>query len=96
MKAANVLVWSIAALCALASFAFGFWPLSVIAIALLVLYGHTTVGLALALFFDLIYGVPPGIFGLLYFPFFILGCLCVVLRGLALRFVLERGVPDAL
>lgn len=67
-----------------------------LAIALLVFYGHTALGIMLGLFLDVLFGAPTGMFHFLHFPFFLLSILCVGLRILAVSFLLEKGGMDAL
>lgn len=86
--------------CSLASFLFGFlvpwWPLMALGIALLVLYGHTGLGVSAGLLFDVLWGAPPGAFMLLHFPFLLFAAVCVGVRALALAFILPRSGPLAL
>ena len=67
-----------------------FWPLVPAGIALLVLYGHTAIGVTAGLFFDIVYGAPVGILSMLHFPFLLFAVLCVALRIASIRFVLPR------
>lgn len=79
-----------------ASIMFSFWPFVAGAVALLVLYGHTTSGIVAALLTDLLFGAPIGLLGYLHFPFLLFALFCVALRQLSLRLVLERSSIDAI
>ena len=80
----------------LAALLFSFWPGVALGIALLVLYGHTALGVSAGLFFDVLYGAPVGLFSFLHFPFLLFAVVCVGLRILSVRFILSREVEDAL
>jgi len=75
---------------------FSFWPLTLLGIAIAVLYGHEFYGTFLALIFDLVLGVPTGLLGYAHFPLVIFALICFVVRYFALRYVLERGGVDAI
>ena len=75
---------------------FSFWPLVPAGIALLVLYGHTALGITAGLFFDIVWGAPMGMLAFLHFPFLLFALLCVLIRVGALRVILPRGGLDAL
>ncbi len=82
--------------CAAAGIAFSFWPLIPLGVALMVLYGHTALGVTLGLFFDVIYGPPQGLFLALHFPFLLFALLCLIFRILAVSYILERSDPGAI
>jgi hypothetical protein len=90
-----VVLLASALLCGSALF-FGFWPLIAVAVALLVLYGHTAVGIVVALTTDLLFGAPVGLLSYLHFPFLLFALFCVALRQLSLKVVLERGGPNTI
>ncbi len=96
MNRINIFVFVFALLCMALGLLCSFWPLVPVGVALLVLYGNTTLGVTSALFFDIIYGAPVGLLSFLYFPFLLFAVLCVLLRGLSLRFMLPRGDLGAL
>ena len=75
---------------------FSFWPLIPIGVALLVLYGHTALGIAAGLFFDITFGAPQGLLSLIHFPFLLFAVLCVGLRVASIRFILPRSDLDTL
>ena len=92
----NFFIVAFSILCLVAGLLFSFWPLLPLGVALLVLYGHTALGIAGALLCDLVFGLPPGLLGLLHFPFLLFAVACVGLRILAVSVVLPRSDPGAL
>lgn len=96
MKVSDMLIIAGAAFCIVLGLFSPLWPLVPAGVALLVLYGHTTWGLLIALTADLLYGPPAGALALVHFPFFIFAVACVGLRALALSFILPRGRADTL
>jgi hypothetical protein len=94
MKKSGLFLMILALLCFSAGLLFSFWPLLPLAVALLVLYGHTALGITTALFCDIIFGAPLGMFAFLHFPFLLFAVLCVGVRILSLRLVLERNDLD--
>ena len=82
--------------CMALGLAFSFWPLIPIGIALFVLYGHTALGIASGLFFDIAFGAPQGLLSLIHFPFLLFAVLCVGLRVASVRFILPRSDLGAL
>lgn len=96
MKNKNLFTLLCAFVLVSAGFAFSFWPLVPAGIALLVLYGHTALGITAGLIFDIVWGAPMGMLAFLHFPFLLFALLCVLIRVVALRVILPRGDLDAL
>ncbi len=96
MRAFDLFIIIFASLCMIAGLVFSFWPLVPLGIALLVLYGHTALGISAGLFFDIVFGAPQGILSVLHFPFLLFAVLCVGLRVASVRFILPRSDLGAL
>lgn len=96
MKSADAWVYVGAFVLAIGGLVFSFWPLTLLGIALAVLYGHEFYGVFLALVFDLILGVPTGLLSYVHFPLVIFALVCFVVRYFALRLVLERTGVDTI
>ncbi len=96
MKSADTWVYVGAFALAACGLLFSFWPLTLLGIAVAVLYGHEFYGVFLALFFDLVLGVPTGALGYVHFPLVIFALVCFVVRYFALRLVLERTGVDTI
>lgn len=82
-------------LCSLALAALGFlfsaWALIALGVILAAVYGRFVLAVALALFADLLFGMPQGFFHALVFPFTALALCIVAARALSIRHLRE---PD--
>jgi hypothetical protein len=96
MKSADTFVYVGAGALAVGGLIFSFWPLTLLGIAIAVLYGHEFYGTFLALLFDVILGVPTGVLEYVQFPLVIFALVCFVVRYFALRYVLERAGSDTI
>ena len=96
MRAFDIFIIIFASLCMISGLVFSFWPLVPLGVALLVLYGHTALGISAGLFFDVVFGAPIGLLSMLHFPFLLFAVLCVGLRVASVRFILPRSDLGAL
>jgi hypothetical protein len=96
MRNSEPFIITLSLICMALGLVFSFWPLVPLGIALLVLYGHTALGIGAGLFFDAVFGAPVGPLAFLHFPFLLFAVLCVGLRVTSVRFILPRSDLGAL
>lgn len=96
MRSLNLFIIAVSFFSMAAGLLFSFWPLIPLGIALLVLYGHTTLGISSGLLFDLLFGAPIGALSFLHFPFLLFAALCVGIRAASIRFILPHSDLGAL
>lgn len=81
--------WSVISSLAAVAAVMWYWPFALVAIALIILRGSALLGIALALFFDLFWGMPPvsSSVHILIVPFAFFALLCVAAKYLAKKFL---------
>ena len=91
----RALLFILAATLVLLGFWLPLWPLTLCAVFLLLIFGEVVVACALALFLDLLWGVPTGSLHILRLPL----TLCAIALSIARVFLVRRmrgSVPERL
>lgn len=73
-----------------------FWPLCLLGIALMALWGRWLPAIITGLLLDLAWGAPVGLLHFLYFPFTICAAALALARFVGAKYVLDRDVPETL
>lgn len=72
------------------------WPLSVLGIALMALWGRWFAAICTGLLLDLAWGAPLGLAHYLYFPFVACAVVLSLVRLAAGKYLLNRDMPETL
>jgi hypothetical protein len=72
------------------------WPLCVLGVALLSLWGRWFVALVVGLLLDLAWGAPVGLAHFLYFPFTATAVVAALARFVGSRYLINRDLPERL
>lgn len=90
--------WILAAFFALSALGFlvPWWPLSVAGLALMALWGGWFAAVLTGLLLDLAWGAPVGLSHFLYFPFALCAVLFSLVRIAAVKYFIDRGLPERL
>lgn len=73
-----------------------FWPLSVLGVVLLALWGRWFVALVVGLLLDLAWGAPVGLAHFLYVPFTELAVVAALARLVGSEYFISRTPPETL